>query len=499
MPSLSSPVFNVDVLDGSGNIIGPGPLENVLAVEITEELDRAGLVTVSIPATYQRAQDLLGAEKRLQVRVLNEDIVATCLIQNLNVVASGQQPIYQISGPDLLGELVYLNTGYNRTYDNRLIANVIIGTSATAASLLGGTGWTQGSIVIDPGVGTRSTISFDGQTRLQALITLAEQIGHHLRQGTTARTLDFGLFGADSGLRAMNVHHALVKQQEVSPGLAYIADAEIGKISAEIENRLYPLGKDRFDLQDASTSITDIKVAANTGPDGAETTLTAQANPTDTTLTVTSTTGFVANEYIWVGNKANWTANHEMLQIQSIGGPTTINLVSAVTVTLANGSNVIQRPQFYVEDTASQAALGGGASSIRENTPQFAWIGPIDPTSSTSRQQAADVLYHAAKARLLRYSLPYETYVLTRVLNLPTSLRVGDKIRVVYHGAVKAYGGSYYVDIDDDLFVTRITRTWQGNGEASASLAVSDVDRPTPNNSLLVIFNLDNLRWLIPG
>jgi len=99
----------------------------------------------------------------------------------------------------------------------------------------------------------------------------------------------------------------------------------------------------------------------------------------------------------------------------------------------------------------------------------------------------------------LRYSLPYETYILSRVLNLPTSLRVGDKIRVVYHGSVRAYGGSYYVDIDDDLYVTRITRTWQGNGEASASLAVSDVDRPTPNNSLLVIFNLDTMRWLIPG
>lgn len=489
-----SPVFNVDVLDSSGNIIGPGPLENVLAVEITEELDRAGQVAVSIPATYQRAQDLLSAEKRLQVRVLNEDIVATCLIQQLNVVASGQQPVYQISGPDLLGELVYLNTGYNREYDNKAIASEVIGTHATATSLLGGTNWTQGSVVIDSGVGTNTTISFDGQTRLQALIVLAQQIGHHLRQGTTARTLDFGLFGSDSGLRAMNVHHALTEQQAVSPGLVYIADAEIGTISAEIENRIYPLGKDRFDLQDASTSITDIKVAKNEGPDGAETTLTAQANPADTSLTVASSAGFVANEYIWVGNKANWTVTHKMLQISTIGGPNTINIVGTVGVTLANGSNVIQRPQFYVEDTSSQSTYG-----LRENTPQFAWIGPIDPTSSTSRQQAADVLYHAAKARLLRYSLPYETYILSRVLNLPTSLRVGEKIRVVYHGSVKAFGGSYYVDIDDDLYVTRITRTWQGNGEASASLAVSDTDRPTPNNSLLVIFNLDNLRWLIPG
>jgi hypothetical protein len=491
---VAQPIFNVDVLDASGNVIGPGPLENVLAVEITEELDRAGLVTVSIPATYQRAQDLLGSEKRLQVRVLNEDIVATCLIQNLNTVASGQQPIYQISGPDLLGELVYLNTGYNREYDNKAIASEVIGTNATATSLLGGTGWTQGSVVIDAGVGTNTTISFDGQTRLQALIILAQQIGHHLRQGTTAQTLDFGLFGSDSGLRAMNVHHALVEQQTVSPGLAYIADAEIGTISAEIENRIYPLGKDRFDLQDASASITDIKVAANTGPDGAETTLTAQANPADTSLTVASSTGFAANEYIWVGNKANWTVTHKMLQISTIGGPNTINIVGTVGATLANGSNVLQRPQFYVEDTSSQSTYG-----LRENTPQFAWIGPIDPTSPTSRQQAADVLYHAAKARLLRYSLPYETYLLTRVLNLPTSLRVGEKIRVVYHGSVRAYGGSYYVDIDDDLFVTRITRTWQGNGEASASLAVSDVDRPTPNNSLLVIFNLDTMRWLIPG
>lgn len=483
---MGDPVFNVDVLDAAGVIQGAGPLVNVSSVEITEELDRAGRVAVMIPATYQRAIDLLAAECQLRIRVLGSGLVATGLVQELDVVTA-REPQFQVAGPDLLGELVYLNTGYRNAFNNQATAAAIIGSHATPQTLLYQTGWTAGTI--SPSI-TPTTIEYDGQTILEALITLAEQIGDHFRQGNTARTLDWGVFGSHSGVRITNVYHALVAQAAGNAALAYLSGAQIGTISTELENRIFPLGKDKFDLRDATAASTGILVATNKGPAGAATTLTANLPVGTNPIPVASTTGFTAGEEIFIGTWNSWASNHEVATIQTVGAGS-LTLTAATTVTHTSGQDVLQRPQFYVENAASQALYG-----LREACPSFAWIGPLDTTVLTDRQRAADVLYAAAQARLLRYQEPYRNYTLNNVYGLPYSLRVGDKVRVVCKGAIAPQGQSYYVDVDEDLYVLKITRKLEANGTQTAALEVASVARPAPNNANLVIYNLDLLRWV---
>jgi len=157
----------------------------------------------------------------------------------------------------------------------------------------------------------------------------------------------------------------------------------------------------------------------------------------------------------------------------------------------AIGIVVVQAPQFYIEDAASQATHG-----VREMLPQFGWIGPISLTSEIAAlQQAADTLYTAAAAHLIRYKDEYANYGLPSVLNFPKTIRVGEKVRLVYRGVVGLLGGEVFVDVDGLFYILGITRKYTGDGKDTTALEIANVSRPTPNNARLVLMNLDQIRW----
>lgn len=481
------PLFVVDVLDNTGAVLGDGPLANVISAEITEELDRAGKVSVSVPATDSRAISLLSAENRVRVKT-KDGALATGIIESFGT-SSGPPPTYQASGPDLFGGLIYLSTGYDRVYDNLATSAAIIGTDATATSLLGGTGWTQGTVT--PARATDTAV-FNAQTILQSLGTLAQQMGDHFRQGTTEKTLDWGLFGADSGIRLMNIHQSLDGQESLED-IAIVSSLTINSLSADVENRMFPLGKNKFDMRDASNTSANILVQANEGPTGATTTLAVGATAGDASITLASGTGFVAESEVWIGDASDWTQPHEIAVIASGGvAGAVLTFINILENSYSIGADVIQNPQFYIEDAASQGTFG-----LRESCPQFAWIGPVDQSADSGQQErAADVLYAAANARLTRYKDEYENYTLGAVYNLPSDLRVGQKVRLVYRGSAGVFGGTLWVDVDDDFYVLKIVRRWKANGEVSATLTVANVTRPAPNNENLIIYNLDTLTWI---
>jgi len=487
--------FAIDLLDVSGNLLGGGPLYNVLDVSIETELDKAGEVRVTVPATDARAIALLSTAKQLRVRT-TAGVIGAGLIQSVTVSSNDGQPTYTFTGLDLLGELNWLSCGYNRAYDNANVETAIIGATGTATSLLGGTGWGAGSISIDAAVATTS-ITFDGETRLSALVALAVQIGHHFRQGSTARTLDFGLFGAASGVNILNVDTATAGLVN-NTATGYIANIVLETVSADIENRLIPLGKNKFDLRDASASLTDILVRTDQGPAGFA--ATTDGNTSGATIPVTATTSggraFRVGNEIWIGDADDWTADHEYGIIASVSAGVSITLTALLQNSYAAGVDVLQRPQFYVEDATSQAAYG-----VREATPQFGWIGfsntDVDATYQT---QAATALYYAAKARMLRYKDPYLAYTVPDVLDLPTTLKVGDQVRLTFTGVTATASTEAYVNVDGNFYVLKIQRKLAGDGVGGArgltTLEVANVTRPMPNNASIVIYNLDNNRWL---
>ncbi len=490
---MSFEIITVDVLD-SGAVIGAGPLSDVIGAQVITELDKAGQVTVTVPALSQRAIDLVDTEVELNIKTV-DGVVGSGLLQTWDV-ATGAQPTFGLSGPDLFGELMYLMTGYNATYDNVAVDSAIIGTTATATSLLGGTGWTQGAVSINGDV-TPNTITFEAATRLSALITLCKQIGHHFRQGASVRTLDVGVFGVNSGIRILNPRDITVEMKD-SDVMGYISQITVSTISADLENKMFPLGKSKFDMRDADTALTDILVQTQFGLQGFATT--SDDAVTGAVIPVTATTDgtrlFRVGEEIWIGDADDWTATHEYGIIDSITVDVSITLTAALGNAYAAGQDVIQRPQFYITDTASVSSFG-----TRESCPQFPWIGASNTAADiTIQQQAATALYWACQARMTRYKDPYKAYTISQILDLPISLRVGQKVRVRYLG-VGGPGGNIYLDIDDDFYVMKITRTWDGSGAGGTrgicSLDVTNVSRPTPNNLNLLVFNLDNNRWTL--
>lgn len=561
--------ITVDVLDNAGAIQGSGPLYNIVSATVEEVLDQAGRISVTVPAHDARAISLLSASNtRLRVHILGA-VLHTGIVDNLAIVGG---PNFQASGPDLLAELGYLNCGYDRVYDGKDVLSEIIGATGTATSLLEGTGWTQGSVE-DYGL---MTIKFDAETRLRAIIMVGEQLGRHIRQGSTEQTLDFGLFGSDSGIRIIDVD-AFRDGMEDSDIVAYLGQIpSITSITADVFNRIFPLGKDRFDMRDARkyqidsdnplfgtitdatnatpivitsnghglstsdfvritgvegntaangdwqiTRLTDntfsldtsvgngaytaggrwekviaaaILVVENGGPIGVATTVAAGVTATDTTVTVADSTGFLTGQELWIGDATDWTLDHEIAIVDSVVGAD-VHILSEFENSYAIGKDVIQAPQFYVEDAASQATHG-----VRENCPQFGWIGPVDLSGNLPQQQrAADALYAAASAYLVRYKDEYESYGLPLVLNLPTTLRVGEKVRLVYKGVVGILGGEVFADIDALFYVMKISRKYAANGTQTASLEIANVSRPTPTNTSLVLFNLDSNRWVNLG
>lgn len=484
---MTSQQFNIDVYNAADVLIGPGPLYNILSITHEQALDLAGRLSVVVPSRDPRVTELVTNEYRIGVRTA-DGIVAYGIMQEINQALDGQT--ITISGPDRLGELVYLNTQKARVYDNVATANVI-GTTGSGTGLLRDTGWTPGAVAP---LTTPTTIEFDSQTVLQALIALAKQTGDHFREGATARTLDWGAFGANSGIQFINPLQVTVAQSEKNPDLVYINQLNVGSITADIENRIYPVGSSGFDLRDASNAATGVLVRANRGPLGVTTALVGAHAPGTVTFNVTAGTGtnFTAGEEIWIGTAATWTNTHEVLTIQSVAA-NTITTTGGCVGNYTGGEDVVQRPLFYIEDAASQATYG-----VRENVPQFNWIKPVDETSATDRAQAADVLYNAAQARLTRYKAAYRTIELPECFNVPppATLRVGDKIRVT--ARIADQDGQYAMNIDELFYVIRITRTWNGDGKFTASLEVADVSRPAPNNVDFILYNLDTNQWLGP-
>lgn len=488
----SDNLITVDVLN-SGAVIGAGPLFNISSAQVITELDKAGQVTVTVPALSQRAIDLVATETELNIKTA-DGIVGRGLLQTWNT-AVNKQPAYNLSGPDLIGELMYLMTGYNATYDNEAVAAAIIGTTATASSLLGDTGWIQGSVSIDADV-TPTTITFEADTRLSALITLCKQLGHHFRQGSTARTLDVGVFGADSGIRILNPENITVEMKD-SDVMGYVSQMNVSNISADLENKIFALGKNKFDLRDADAAITDIEVQTQFGLQGFATTSddAVAAAVIPVTATTDGTRSFRVGEEVWIGDADDWTDDHEYGIIKSVAAGVSITLTADLANAYAAGQDVIQRPQFYIEDAASVASYG-----TRESCAQFPWIGAASTAADvTIQQQSADTLYWAAQARMTRYKDPYEAYTITQVLDLPIALQVGDKVHLAYMG-MGGPGGNVYLNINDDFYVLKITRTWNGKGTGGArgicALDVANVSRPMPNNLNLLVYNLDNNRWI---
>ncbi|CAG0959174.1 hypothetical protein PLCT2_00654 [Planctomycetaceae bacterium] len=471
--------FVVDLLDGSDNPIGAGPLQNVLSVSITESLDQAGQVQVSLPATDYRAATLIESAAKMRVKFSNSK-TAYGLIDTDTIDAASAAPTRNVVGRDLLGELAFATLGWWCFFTDDHLATYVL------PRIFANTGWTVGTI--DAGLGTYFG-RLDGDSVLSALIKIIQtKPGMHFRMGSTLRSLDIDQFGALSTVRFTNVHHALAAQDN-NANIAIISNLQIVNDHAPIVNLIIPwgAGEDNGDVNRAKVKLFHLNrsdtarwanIHVRPGVRGAQSTIIevrSAGSGTNNLYDINSTANFLEYpimQLLWCENPDDLTQDIGFdFVVENIINANDMEVRGSPTIPApaAAGYTLIGNPQLYLIDAAAYAA------NPREATVVFS---EITLTSLTADEWArgAEQLYERAKRYLDTHKVARRHYSLS-VLRCPDSVRAGDKVQVVYRGVATRSGVAYrWVDIDEALYVTQITRTYNANGSTSATVQVSNVD-----------------------
>jgi len=122
---------------------------------------------------------------------------------------------------------------------------------------------------------------------------------------------------------------------------------------------------------------------------------------------------------------------------------------------------------YWIEDTTSQATYGRVDRVVAWNE-----IRPIT-NSAADTQNAANALYDIASAYLQNYSTENDAYTLT-ASGVPSTLRVGDLVRVIYNGTAQLETGNIgWLNVTSNFYVTRINRDFDENANSTVSLDIS--------------------------
>jgi hypothetical protein len=477
----------VELYNGAWQKIGSGPLQNVLEISLTEALDEAGALQFSVPATDYRAATLVQQAAFCRV-VLADGTAVLGSIGKDTIDATGDPPTRTVEGLDLFGELGRYSMGWWCFYDTSDIASVVL------PEILAPAGWSAGTL--DSGLGTFYG-RFDGDSCLSALIKLISQLpGKHFRMGSTVRTLDLGAFGTLNAVRFTNVPH-LLANQDGNAQIAIIGSLQITADRGPIVNRIIPFGAgaDDGNINRAKVKLFHLTRSDTTrwaniqlrpGIRGSQATVSA-VGADDHQYIVDSTDGFMPwpiQQLLWCMDPDDLTQPlaFDFVVNTITSGPPSVNVRGSPTLPAQPPSfpaYLIGNPQLYLEDADAFAADPHEAVII------FNDITLTDLTNGSWAQGALQ-LYNRALRYLQQHSVAQTCYTLS-VLRCPASVRAGDKVQVIYRGNVLRDGQLYqWIDLDEELFIVRITRTFEADGTTSAAVEVSNLDRLPLNDAGLL-------------
>lgn len=134
---------------------------------------------------------------------------------------------------------------------------------------------------------------------------------------------------------------------------------------------------------------------------------------------------------------------------------------------------------WFIEDSASQATYG-----VRERVINNKNLNMQDGQTANVRAASSALLWWAT--RYLAWSAyPQTTYELGEIIELPLSVKPGDKVRLRWRGVAEHWSGKYvYLDEDVDLWVLERTDSKQSDGVRRTKLVVSNIDRPPQDSDL---------------
>lgn len=122
---------------------------------------------------------------------------------------------------------------------------------------------------------------------------------------------------------------------------------------------------------------------------------------------------------------------------------------------------------YYLEDSSSVTTYGRVERVIAWNE-----IRPIT-NSVADLENAANALYDIASAYLQKYRTENDAYTMSAV-GVPSTLRVGDLVRVAYNGVAELETGNIgWLNVANNFFVTSITRNFDAGGEATSTIGIA--------------------------
>lgn len=217
--------ISVKVEDASGNVQGDGPVF-VESASVAAKLDAAGNFSVTAPLSDERARDLLTNERRVTIYVDGDELGAG-IIRKVEAKRTENGFDLVASGPDLLNELQRVSTLRGRVFDDTALNSAV----STLVGLV--SGWSASGTVTD-----KVHLRFDGQSVAKALGAVTKARGIHYRKGT-GKTVEFGAFGADSGLRVVEAATEGVLDNDKA---LLIDNVRVIEDTSEVVNWILPLG-----------------------------------------------------------------------------------------------------------------------------------------------------------------------------------------------------------------------------------------------------------------
>jgi len=240
--------FYIDVLDASDNVLGGGPLNNIMTIQDTKRLDRIGSMSFHIPAGDPRAVYIqTGTQFDVHDRV--DGYVGRFQYKSKTMIERRGPTQLRVSCYDQLKELTQETVLFRRVYADTAVETVIADLVALAA------GWSSD---IDAAIGDTS-VTYEGESILKAVDVLRERWGQHYRL-SDGPTLDFGTFGTASGVRLTNLKGQVQPDMEGHTEIALVDSITLVDESDEVFNKIIALGAgqgvSQITLDDATLGAT---------------------------------------------------------------------------------------------------------------------------------------------------------------------------------------------------------------------------------------------------
>lgn len=252
--------FRIDVLDANDNVVGDGPLTAVEQVRVRRSLDRVGGADIVLAATDPKTA-VVGAGRKYRVLHSEHGALGTFLHASQSVAISESRSRLSLKTYDELIELARQNVYFRRNFDDETVDSVV-------TTLIGlANGWSEGEV--ETGIGN-TTVSYEGESVFEAIDVLRDRWARHFRLNGT-RTLDFGSFGDDSGLRLIRPE-SVPRELERNGYVVFVTSLEILEEAEAVINRLIPVGAGagvtQLTLEHVTSEHPDYPVQSGMNADG---------------------------------------------------------------------------------------------------------------------------------------------------------------------------------------------------------------------------------------